>query len=298
VVVPMVYQDQTVGALAAFDAVALDEVDVPALTVLANQATVALQNTELFERERDTVERLQQLDSMKSDFLATIQHELRTPLTAIIGMTDLLEMCWTTWKDAQKIDALGEVQIAAKGLYDLVETILDYSMLESDKMRLHIAPVPLRDAADAAVDELETLIRQQKVDVKVDLPKKLVANADSRRLSQVMKAIVDNAVKFGKEGARIQVKGGRENGMVFVSVVDHGIGIDRQYHDRIFDRFFQVDNSATRRYGGTGMGLALAERLVRMHKGRIRVASEPGKGSTFTVLLPAADSMNGRNGTK
>src|SRR5258708_33384318 len=109
-------------------------VDISALAVLANQATVALQNSLLFKRERQTVIRLQELDALKSDFLATIQHELRTPLTAIIGLTDLLDMAWQTWSEAQKLDAVGDVQIAAKGLYELVETVLDYSMIEPDRL--------------------------------------------------------------------------------------------------------------------------------------------------------------------
>jgi signal transduction histidine kinase len=286
-IAPMTYQGKRAGALVAFSQGALDEIDLPGLTVLANQAIVALRNAELFERERETVARLQELDSMKSDFLATIQHELRTPLTAIIGMTDLMDMAWSDWKDKQKLDALSDVQLAAKGLYDLVETILDYALMESDKLRLNLEPVGLRDAASAAVDELESVIRKSGVTVNVDVPARLVARADSRRLSQLARALIDNAIKFSPEGARVQVSAGSEDGMVYLTVLDKGIGIDPAHQPRIFERFYQVDNTATRRFGGTGMGLALVERLVKMHKGRIKVDSAPGQGSTFTVYLPS-----------
>jgi signal transduction histidine kinase len=122
----------------------------------------------------------------------------------------------------------------------------------------------------------------------VKVPDDLRVQADSKRLTQVMRALVDNAIKFSPEKSTVEVLGSRKNGRVTLQVVDNGIGIDRQDHKRIFERFFQVDNTATRRYGGTGMGLALVDRLVSLQKGRVEVKSAPGKGSTFTISLPAA----------
>jgi signal transduction histidine kinase len=287
-VVPLVYQERPVGALVAFSRGAFDDTDIPSVEVLASQATVALQNSLLFQRERETVVRLQELDSLKSDFLATIQHELRTPLTAIIGMTDLLDMAWQSWSDEEKLEAVADVQLAAKGLFELVETVLDYSMIESDRLHLDLMPTQARAAADAAVGDLAAVIRRHKVGVEVKVPDDLRVQADSKRLTQVMRALVDNAIKFSPEKSTVEVLGARKNGRVTLQVVDNGIGIDPQDHKRIFERFFQVDNTATRRYGGTGMGLALVERLVTLQKGRVEVKSAPGKGSTFTISLPAA----------
>jgi signal transduction histidine kinase len=286
-VIPMVYEQEVVGALAAFSPESMEAVDVASLTVLANQATIALQNSALFQRERQTVSRLQELDALKSDFLATIQHELRTPLTAIIGMTDLLDMAWQSWSDAQKLDAVGDVQLAAKGLYELVETILDYSMLESDRLHLNLAPTPVREAAVTALEELTPLIKRHGVEVDIKVPEGLRVQADSKRLSQVLKALIDNAVKFSPERSRVEVRGARKNGRVTLEVVDHGIGIDPQNQGRIFERFYQVDNTATRRFGGTGMGLALVAKLMELQNGRVEVRSTPGQGSIFSVSLPA-----------
>ena len=233
---------------------------------------------------------------MKSDFLATIQHELRTPLTAIIGLTDLLEMAWPSWSEEQKLDSLSEVQLAAKGLYDLVETILDYSMLESDRLRLTLMPCRVRDAALTAIDELEAAIKRHGMTVKVDIPTGLTAQADARRLAQVARALIDNAIKFSPPGAKIRILGGTEGGRVYMRVADRGIGIEPDDQRRIFERFFQVDNTATRRYGGTGMGLALVDRLVTMHGGKVAVESLPGRGSIFTVYLPSAAAAPNGNG--
>jgi signal transduction histidine kinase/HAMP domain-containing protein len=284
--VPMVFQGKQAGLIAAYSRGNLDGIDIPSLSVLANQAVVALQNSVLFQRERETVARLQQLDGMKSDFLATIQHELRTPLTAIMGMTDLLEMAWGSWDDAQKLDALGDVQVSAKSLYEIVETILDYSMLESDRVALHLGDYALRQITDEAVEELRPLIRRSDVKIEVKVPARIKVKGDGQRLNQVMKALIDNAVKFSPEKARVQVRASQQNGRVTLQVVDRGIGISTEHQAQIFDRFFQVDNTATRRYGGTGMGLALVKKLVEMQGGKVTVESTPGKGSTFTVVLP------------
>ncbi|MGI8610013.1 MAG: ATP-binding protein [Candidatus Dormibacteria bacterium] len=284
--VPMVYQEQRIGLIAAYSPGRLDGIDVPSLGVLANQAVVALQNSALFQRERETVTRLQQLDGMKSDFLATIQHELRTPLTAIMGMTDLLEMAWTVWGDEQKLEAINDVQVSAKLLYEIVETILDYSMLDSGRVELSIGDFSLRQIADGAAEELAPLIRRSDVKIDVKVPARVKVRGDGQRLNQVIKALLDNAVKFSPEKARVQVNASQENGRVTLQVVDRGIGIAPEHQAQIFERFFQVDNTATRRYGGTGMGLALVKLLVEKQHGRVSVQSAPGKGSTFTVVLP------------
>jgi signal transduction histidine kinase len=104
-----------------------------------------------------------------------------------------------------------------------------------------------------------------------------------------MKALIDNAVKFSPEKARIQVRAEQQNGRVTLQVIDQGIGIAPEHQKQIFDRFYQVDNTATRRYGGTGMGLALVKQLVEMHSGKVAVESVPGRGSTFTITLPSGN---------
>ncbi|MBV8195699.1 MAG: HAMP domain-containing protein, partial [Candidatus Dormibacteraeota bacterium] len=126
--VPMFYQDIVVGVLAVVAsqaklAPAADEEEV--LVVLANNAAIAMENTRLYEQEKETVHRLRQLDAMKTDFLSTVQHELRTPLTAILGLSDLIDMCWDRWDDAPKLEAVRDIQLAARNLYDIVETIID-----------------------------------------------------------------------------------------------------------------------------------------------------------------------------
>ncbi len=193
VAVPMFYQDRVVGTLAtvtpAEGGVPVGDSDVDVLAVLANNAAIAMENARLFEQERDTVRRLLELDSMKTDFLATVQHELRTPLTAIMGLADLLEMCWDMWEEGPKLDAVRDIQVAAKNLYDIVETIIDYSVMEDEKLGLNPAPVPLRETIEntlALVGERYRGGLPVPVDVVGDAS--VTVFADAERLVQVVRA--------------------------------------------------------------------------------------------------------------
>ena len=291
----MFYQDRVVGTLVtvtpATAGVPVGDSDVDVLAVLANNAAIAMENARLFEQERDTVRRLLELDSMKTDFLATVQHELRTPLTAILGLADLLEMCWDMWEEGPKLDAVRDIQVAAKNLYDIVETIIDYSVMEDEKLGLNPTPVPLRETIEntlALVGERYRGGLPVPVDVVGDAS--VTVFADAERLVQVVRAVLDNAVKFSDGRGRVTVSfapvdEGRE---VRIEIGDQGIGIPADDLSRIFDRFYQVDNTATRKYGGTGMGLALVKRMVDAHGARVEVESTVGEGTRFIITWPAS----------
>jgi signal transduction histidine kinase/HAMP domain-containing protein len=290
--VPMFYQDSVIGALAVITRQGSHPVegDEQALAVLANNAAIALENTRLFEQEKETVRRLRELDAMKSDFLATVQHELRTPLTAILGMSDLLEMCWEMWDDAPKLEAVHDIQLAAKNLYDIVETLIDFSLLEADTLGLNPTQARVRSAVEQAVNQVSERIKGGlSVSLDLDIPEDAEVYADPDRFLQVMRALVDNAVKFTPKGGHVRVRTGQNGSAdkLRVDVVDDGMGIPPDALPRIFERFYQVDNSATRKYGGTGMGLALVQRLVHAHGAEVEVESEPGKGTRFSLIWPA-----------
>jgi signal transduction histidine kinase len=293
--VPMFYQDIVVGALAVITRAGEPPVEgqEQTLAVLANNAAIALENTRLFEQERETVRRLRELDALKSDFLGTVQHELRTPLTAIMGMGDLLEMCWETWDDAHKTEALHDIQVASKKLYDIVETILDFSLLESDTLSLKPLPTQVRMAVEEAVTAVQARLKEGlQVSLSVDVPPDVEVYADPTRFGQALRALLDNAVKFTPEGGRVSVRSHRNGlGMVRIEVADTGIGIPENALTRVFERFYQVDNTATRTYGGTGMGLALVRRLVEAHGGTVEVESRVGEGSCFALLWPVAPNV-------
>ncbi|GAC1345313.1 MAG: hypothetical protein NVSMB29_19490 [Candidatus Dormibacteria bacterium] len=289
---PMFYQGEVAGALALVTRATLERAadDAELLRVLANNAAVALQNTRLFEQERETVRRLGELDAMKSNFLGVVQHELRTPLTAILGHAELMELLWHAWDDEKKLNAVHDVQYSARSLYDIVETIIDFSLLESDTLDLNCSNVPLRPAIDAALATVAERIRGgMPLPVRVDGLPEVSVYADKTRLDQVLRALIDNAVKFSPGGGSIRIAydHDRHQNTVTLTITDSGVGIPAEHLPRVFDRFYQVDDTPTRYYGGTGMGLALVDRLVRAHGATVSIRSIVGKGTRVTLVWPA-----------
>jgi two-component system, OmpR family, phosphate regulon sensor histidine kinase PhoR len=295
VAVPMFYQESVVGALAVItprsESPRHGQVDVDVLAVLANNAAIAMENARLFEQETQTVHRLVELDTLKTDFLATVQHELRTPLTAILGLADLLEMCWGVWGEGPKLEAVRDIQVAAKNLQDIVETVIDYSLMEDVQLGLNPTQVPLRAAVTTALEQVAQRYKDGlPVPVDVVGADELTAFADADRLVQVLRALIDNAVKFSEGQGRVTVsfapvagdRGAR------IEVADDGVGIPAAELPRVFDRFYQVDNTSTRKFGGAGMGLALVKRLVTAHGAAVEVESVEGTGTRVILLWPAS----------
>ena len=290
-VLPMSNRGELVGALAVASISGGPTVDNEVegvLATLANNAAIAMENARLYELERESVRRLRELDTMKTDFLATVQHELRTPLTAILGLSDLIEMCWAVWEDTPKLDALRDIQVAARNLDGIVETIIDFSIGDGEVLALALANVPLGDATRAAIDVVGERYRGGlPVPVEVEVAPGAVLLADPDRLGQVLRALIDNAVKFSDGNGRVLVRAETgETGTVLVEVIDEGIGIRAEDVPRIFERFYQVDNTATRRFGGTGMGLALVKRVVEAHGATVEVATRPGSGTRVSLRWP------------
>ncbi len=295
-VLPMSLDGETVGALAVMvppDGAPIDPDAKGVLVILANNAAVAMENARLYELERESVRRLRELDTLKTDFLATVQHELRTPLTAILGLSDLIEMCWAVWEDSPKLDALRDIQVAARNLDGIVETIIDFSVGDGEALVLNLADVPVEEAVRAAIAVIGERHRGGlPIPTEVDVEEGLTMRADPDRLGQALRALIDNAVKFSDGHGKVIVRAWRDAGGVLIDVVDEGIGMPAEDVPRIFERFYQVDNTATRRFGGTGMGLALVKRVVEAHGAVVDVETRLGSGTRMALRWPDPDAAS------
>ncbi len=252
------------------------------------------------------VERLQEADRLKSNFLATVSHELRTPLTSVIGYSEmLLEGLAGPLNDEQR-DYVGTVLGKADQLLQLITGILDASLLESGRMHIERAPLDVGEILDAVGSAFAPQARQRRIEIEMPAYVGPRIHGDDRKVRQVLWNLVANAIKFTQSGGHVRVwaevgamsardepghfgtPGARSGTFgVRLRVADDGIGISPEKQRHIFEPFFQVDSSSTREYGGTGLGLTLAKRYVEAHGGEIWVDSELGAGSTFTVSLPA-----------
>ncbi len=226
---------------------------------------------------------------VKSNFLANMSHELRTPLNAITGMTYLLQKDCTRHRDKEHIE---KIQSASKSLMTIIDDILDFSRLEDDSMQLHRKVFNLKELIYLQFENFDTQIKSKGLKVEIKYPAAVEQNfyADSYRLSQLLHNLISNAVKFTDEGKITVGIDKIKERMYQISVNDTGIGMDKQHLETLFDSFVQLDESSSRKYGGTGIGLALTKQLVHLMHGSIHVSSQKGLGTSFIIQLPLAPS--------
>ena len=235
---------------------------------------------------REAVKKAQEADSLKSEFIANVSHELRTPLNSIIGFSKVL-MSGIDGEitETQRVD-LSAIYNSGRHLLEIINSILELSKIEAGKMELHITTFDIVPIVHEIVTASQTLVmgKKIKIDSKIEgtIP---VIEADVTKIRQIIFNLISNAAKFTEEGF-ITVRLRADKTRVAVSVIDTGIGIDKDHLDSVFERFRQVDGSTTRKAGGTGLGLSIAKKFVEMHSGEMRVDSKLGKGSVFTMILP------------
>ncbi|WP_227761741.1 c-type heme family protein [Zhaonella formicivorans] len=261
---------------------------------LANEVLKAKQQ----ELEKANLQ-LAQANEHKSRFLATMSHELRTPLTSIIAFTELLLENMDP-EDGLSRQNLQEIKVNGENLLNLINNLLDLAKIEAGRYQLNLETVDMVDVIGSVERVIAPLAMKKGIDFKTRFMEEIpLLKADPEKIHRVVENLAGNAVKFTPQGGKVEIKVDfdRETQTVLVEVNDTGIGIKEEDQERIFERFVQVDNSNSRRYRGTGLGLALAKELVEMHGGWIRVSSRPEEGSAFTVGLPVAASLEeGKDG--
>ncbi|MBC8334561.1 MAG: GAF domain-containing protein [Anaerolineales bacterium] len=289
--IPMIVADQLVGV---FDVKAdipnrFTEDDKRTYSTLASQTAVALQNAQLYEEQIKTVERLRELDQLKSSFLANMSHELRTPLNSISGFTQVMLEGIDGPLTKEMEDDLGLIDKNAEHLLRLINEVLDMAKIEAGNIMVVLGPANLHNMLDEVIKTTSGLARENDLTISLvnNIPEDLIVMADDLRIQQVMINLIGNAMKFTKKGG-VTIRSDIHKDNIIIKVIDTGIGIPPDQLESIFQAFSQVDISTTRKAGGTGLGLPISKRFIEMHNGRLWAESTglPGEGSAFILEIP------------
>lgn len=243
---------------------------------------------------RQALERLSELNQLKSNFIANISHELRTPLTHIKGYLDILaDGGLGSLTDEQK-DVIQILKKAESRLERLIEDLIQFSLASKGEIGLNLRTLRTEQLMQAVIDRSKHKAHQQEIQLRAEIPSGLPAiHADEDKIGWALMQLLDNALKFTPRGGEVALQASCDtSGLIHFRVQDTGIGIPQERLTEIFEPFHQLDGSPTRRYQGTGLGLAMVRRIIEAHGSQITVKSTEGKGSTFEFNLPVAENHN------
>jgi len=289
--VPMEVRGKVIGVVEAINKRSAAEMtwdDVQILVTLANQAAIAIQKAQLLAELQAAYDELNELDQMKSNFIAIAAHELRTPLSVILGYAMFLK---------QDVSGTAEEQLdivlqSAMRLRSLIDDMANLREVDSGVASLDLTEFPVQDLVSSVVGEIRSIAAAKGQHISVAMPRSpIFVQADRSKMHIVLMNLLSNAVKFTGRAGRIGVRVQGTDRQTSLMVWDTGIGISEENISRIFDRFYQIEPSLARQYEGMGLGLAIAKEMVALHRGHIRVHSRVGQGSAFTVTIPIRQSM-------
>ena len=286
--VPLLFEQRILGVLTVWreepGSFAPEVVNL--LQTFASQSVLAIQNARLFREIADKSRQLEVASRHKSEFLASMSHELRTPLNAILGFNEMILGQVYGEIPADLEEPLRDIQNSGKHLLRLINNVLDLSKIEAGRMELACADYSVQDMVESVRIALRPLAEQKGLQfvtaVPADIP---LAYGDGGRLTQCLMNLAGNALKFTHRG-RVEIAVEPQGDTLLYRVSDTGIGIAADKIDGLFDEFRQADATITSEFGGTGLGLSITRKFVELHKGRIWVESEPGRGSTFFIAIP------------
>jgi PAS domain S-box-containing protein len=289
--VPIRSKDHVIGILGGISSSSheLTPNQVQLLTTIGHQIGIAVENERLTQQAAE-VKILREVDRLRSELIANVSHELRTPLGLInISCSSLLMDDVEFDRDTQR-NFLSSIEEEVGKLERIVENLLDLGRVEGGLLRLEKQPTDLAGLARNVIRSMKTLSSRHSFECNI-LSEPLTATVDAKRIEQVLRNLLDNAIKYSPNGGKISIQASLEKSQVLISVTDQGIGIPADVWDKVFDRFYRAENVITMRMRGAGLGLSVCQGIVEAHGGLIWVESQPGVGSIFCLTLPVEQTV-------
>jgi len=235
------------------------------------------------------VTHLAKLENIRKDFVANVSHEIKTPITAIKGFVETLQEGQS--QDPEDVRRfLGIVHRHVDRLEAIVEDLLTLSRIEkeAETEEITLEEHSVRVVLVKAVQACENKAQVKKIHLQLECSEDLKGRINPPLLEQAVVNLIDNAINYSEEGKSVTIRAQEKEQEILIQVEDHGSGIERKHLERIFERFYRVDKSRSRKLGGTGLGLSIVKHILEAHGGRVSVESQPGRGSTFTLHLPGS----------
>jgi signal transduction histidine kinase len=286
---PLEAKHELLGVICLFyrQTEAVPAATVPTVRALSDQVALVVRNIQYNEELARKNRELTHLDELKSDFMATMSHELRTPLTSIIGYSDMLLSGMTGELNEKQGLFVESILKGGEALLNLINDILDLTKIEAGRLELNPESVDLRAALLGVLPVVKPRAQDKRIRISTFLPTDLpLVSADPAKFNQILLNLLTNGIKYTHDNGSVSVEARTAGDMVEIWVNDTGIGMAKEDQGKVFQRFTQIDSSATRTQGGTGLGLAIVKELVELHGGSIRVQSKLGKGSSFIFTMP------------
>jgi signal transduction histidine kinase len=288
-VAPLYGEDKISGVMTVGnrlgDVSTFDQEDLKLFETLANHASVSLQNARLVARLEESLAHLTEMNRLKDDFVASVSHELRTPLTSIQGYVKTLLRQDVDFEPEQQRSFLETIERQGTRLHRLIEDLLVVARIEEQQVAPELEVVSVPELGARVVEELRSRASSWTIELQLDesLP---TVKTDEGKIHQILSNLVDNALKYSEPGSTVRVIGAVDGEGVSITVHDQGVGVPPEMQDRVFDRFYQVDQSSTRRVGGAGLGLYICRRLAEAVGGRVWLERSSAEGSIFGLWVP------------
>ncbi len=244
-----------------------------------------IETNKAYETIKKQNKKIKENEKLQNEFVANISHDLRTPLNSVIGFSEVLSSKIFGDLTPKQSEYIEDIRLSGIRLLGMINEILDISKIPSHTIKLNLSDVDLNLAIDEVCNILAPAINKKQIQI-IKETQNIRLKADYIKIQQILFNLLGNAIKFSNPQSKIEITTQTNKNNTVIKIKDHGIGIDKKYQKRIFDKFYQVENALSKTETSTGLGLTITKEFVRLHHGKIELESEPNKGTTFTISIP------------